>query len=73
MNHEEKKHMTLDDRIEIQECMNKGMTFKKIASRIGKDPTTVSKRQNIFSEINHSVIDIFRKNVSRNLIYFRKN
>ena len=37
------KHMTLDDRIEIQECLNKGMTFKAIARRIGKDPTTVSK------------------------------
>lgn len=37
------KHMTLDDRIEIQECLNKGMTFKTIAKRIGKDPTTVSK------------------------------
>ena len=37
------KHMTLEDRIEIQECLCKGMTFKAIASRIGKDPTTVSK------------------------------
>lgn len=37
------KHMTLDDRIEIQECLNKGMTFKAIAQRIEKDPTTVSK------------------------------
>ena len=37
------KHMTLDDRIEIQECLSKGMTFKAIARRIGKDPTTVSK------------------------------
>ena len=35
--------MTLDDRIEIQECLNKGMAFKAIAKRIGKDPTTVSK------------------------------
>ena len=44
MNYKKKnKHMTLDDRIEIQECLNKGMTFKKIANRIGKDPTTVSK------------------------------
>ncbi len=44
MNHEKKnKHMTFDDRIEIQECLNKGMTFKAIAGRIGKDPTTVSK------------------------------
>lgn len=44
MNREKKnKHMTLDDRIEIQECLYKGMTFKKIGERIGKDPTTVSK------------------------------
>lgn len=37
------KHMEIDDRIEIQECLCKGMTFKAIAQRIGKDPTTVSK------------------------------
>ncbi len=44
MNRENKnKHMTLDDRIEIQECLYKGMTFKKIGERIGKEPTTVSK------------------------------
>ena len=42
-NEKKNKHMTLDDRIEIQECLNKGMTFKKIAERIGKDPSTVSK------------------------------
>ena len=44
MNYEKRnKHMTLDDRVEIQECLNKGMTFKAIGKRIGKDPTTVSK------------------------------
>ncbi len=37
------KHMTLDDRVEIQECLCKRMTFKAIAMRIGKDPTTISK------------------------------
>lgn len=37
------KHMTYDDRIEIQECLNKGMTFKAIGKRIGKDKTTVSR------------------------------
>ena len=37
------KHMTLDDRFEIQSCLGKGMSFKDIAKRIGKDPTTVSK------------------------------
>ena len=44
MNYEKKnKHMTLDDRIEIQECLAKGMTFQDIANRIVKDQTTVSK------------------------------
>lgn len=37
------KHLTLDDRQEISECLDKGMTFKAIARRIGKDQTTVSK------------------------------
>lgn len=37
------KHMTLDDRIEIQSCLDCGMTFKAIAKRIAKDQTTVSK------------------------------
>ena len=42
-NEKKQKHMNLDDRTEIQECLTKGMTFKAIAQRIGKDPTTVSK------------------------------
>lgn len=44
------KHLTLDDRIEIQECLCKGMTFKAIASRIGKDPTTVSKEVKLHAQ-----------------------
>lgn len=43
MEENKNKHMNLDNRIEIQECLYKGMTFKAIALRIGKDPTTVSK------------------------------
>ena len=43
INERKNKHMTLDDRIEIQECLSKGMTFKSIANRIGKSPTTVSR------------------------------
>lgn len=42
-NEKKNKHMTLQDRIEIQECLSKGMTFKAIGKRIGKDPTTVSR------------------------------
>jgi IS30 family transposase len=37
------KHLTLDDRIEIQECLNKKMTFKAIGKLIEKDQTTISK------------------------------
>lgn len=37
------KHLTLDARLEIQDCLNHGMTFKAIAKRISKDQTTVSK------------------------------
>lgn len=35
--------MTLETRIEIQGCLDHGMTFKAIGSRIGKDQTTISK------------------------------
>ncbi|MCL2051772.1 MAG: IS30 family transposase [Lachnospiraceae bacterium] len=38
-----KKHLTLNDRTEIQDCLYKGMTFKAIGKLIGKDQTTVSK------------------------------
>jgi len=37
------KHLTSDDRREIMECLDKGMTFKAIAARVSKDPTTISK------------------------------
>ena len=52
MQHNEKKnkHMTLDDRIEIQECLSKGMTFKAIAKRIGKNQTTVSREIKLHME-----------------------
>ena len=37
------KHLTLDERIKIQECLTCGMTFKAIGKQIFKDQTTVSK------------------------------
>lgn len=37
------KHLTLSERIEIYECLCKGMSFKDIARRVEKDPTTISK------------------------------
>ena len=37
------KHLTDEDRQEIMECLEKGLTFKDIARRLRKDPTTISK------------------------------
>lgn len=50
-NEHHKKHLTLQDRIEIQECVSRGMTFKAIARRIGKDPTTVSREVRNHAEV----------------------
>ena len=37
------KHLTIDERLEIQKGLDYGLTFKAIAKRIGKDQTTISK------------------------------
>lgn len=36
-------HMTLDDRITIQECLNNGISIRTIAKRINKSPSTVMR------------------------------
>lgn len=36
------KHLTIEQRKEIEACLDHGGTFKAIARRIGKNPTTVS-------------------------------
>ena len=37
------KHLTLEDRIYIENSLNKGTTFKDIVKYLCKDPTTISK------------------------------
>ena len=37
------KRLTLDERIEIEQCLNRKMTFKAIGKLLGKDQTTISK------------------------------
>jgi len=37
------KHLTLDDRIYIQESLDEGKSFKEIARYLCKDPSTISK------------------------------
>ena len=53
-NEKKNKHMTLDDRIEIQECLSKGMTFKAIGKRIGKNPTSISREVKLHGQMHHS-------------------
>ena len=36
-------HLTMDNRQEIMECLDKGISFKDIARRVGKSPTTISR------------------------------
>ena len=55
-NPKKNKHLTLDDRREIMECLDKDMTFKAIARRIGKDPTTVSKEVKKHIQVTESKI-----------------
>ena len=43
MSTQKNKHMTLNDRIEIENGLRQGLTFKEIAATIGKDQTTISK------------------------------
>lgn len=52
------KHMSIDDRLEIQSCLDHGMSFKAIALRIGKDPTTISKEVKKHLTVNpHANLD----------------
>lgn len=37
------QHLTIEQRIEIQQCLAHSMSFKDIGKRIGKDQTTVSR------------------------------
>jgi IS30 family transposase len=61
-NSKKNKHMTLEDRLEIQECLNHGMTFKAIAARIGKDQTTISKEVKKHIIVTDSGVKKFDKN-----------
>lgn len=59
------KHITLDDRIEIQTCLEHGMTFKAIARRIAKDQTTVSKEVKKHITVNTNDIPVITDNSGR--------
>ena len=41
-NEKKYKHLTPEDRRQIEECLGKRMTFKSIGKLLQKDPTTIS-------------------------------
>lgn len=53
-NEKKNKHMTYDERIEIQECLAKGMTFKAIGLRTGKSQTTISREVKLHAQTHIS-------------------
>jgi transposase, IS30 family len=55
------KHLTLDDRIEIQMCLDRGVSFKAIAARVKKDQTTISKEVKRHIKVNPGSIKKFDK------------
>jgi len=50
------KHLTEEERLEIQQCLDHGMTFKAIGKRVGKDQTTISKEVKKHLEIRGSEV-----------------
>jgi IS30 family transposase len=42
-NKKQYNHLTMDERREIMECLDKNVSFKAIARRVGKSPTTISR------------------------------
>lgn len=54
------RHMTLENRVYIEKCLDKEMTFKDIAKFLCKDPTTISKevkKNRIYQQRNSHTVD----------------
>lgn len=54
MNSKKNKHLTLDDRLTIQEELTGNSKFNVIAKKVGKDPTTISKEIRKHFVVKHS-------------------
>lgn len=53
------KHLTLEDRIYIEESLDKGLSFKEIARYLCKDPTTIAKEVKAHRRIDPHYHDRF--------------
>lgn len=67
-NEKKYKHLTAENRREIEECLNKRMTFKAIGKLLQKDPTTISyeikhhrfEHRNGFSKLNEQCPELLK-------------
>ena len=57
------KHLTFDERLTIQEGLNAGLSFSKIASQIGKHRTTVAKEVKRNAEVSNSSTNVINSGV----------
>ena len=57
------KHLTIDDRLYIEQALDQGVTFTDIARYLCKDPTTISKEI-----LRHRRINTWNRGVSITLI-----
>ena len=64
------KHMTLENRIKIQEELDKGSSFKEIGILLGKDCTTISKE--VRKHISHSKTGAANRNFNDCLLAFER-
>ena len=60
------KHLTFDERLTIQEGLNAGLSFSKIASQIGKHRTTVAKEVKRNAEVSNSSTNVIHSDTVNN-------
>ena len=60
------KHLTFDERLTIQEGLNAGLSFSKIASQIGKHRTTVAKEVKRNAEVSNSSTNVINSDTVNN-------
>ena len=68
------KHLTLEDRVYIENELAKGTSFKNIAAFLCKDPTTISKevRAHRLSDLYHKVTFYYARNFCTHRYHCKK-
>ena len=64
------KHLTLSDRTSIEASLKEGISFKGIASELGKDPSTISKEVRAHITI---IIPVFSERSANTTVIFARS